>query len=86
MKNYEIIIKNNNGEVVTDQILAKTFSKNEITIISPIIDESKDTEYTVGICKFIQDRFKEFGLKDFIVMPVKDKDHTIQVQKVNIKD
>ena len=84
MDKYEIIIKDKNGNEVNKTILAESFSKDNITIISPILDTDNDEK--AMFCQLLMSKLKEFGLKNFLVFPIRNKDEGIKIQKIKLTD
>lgn len=82
MSEYQIIIKDSKGNILSENVLAKTFTKDNITIISPIISDINSA--TESYLNLLVTSLTKMGLENFLVFPIKSKKESIQIKKIKI--
>lgn len=83
MKEFDIIIKDKDGKEMNTNIKTLDIDSNEIKIISFVCDDY-ETGYTLA--DILKVKFEEMGLKNFLIMPIHDKDHEISIKTIRIDD
>lgn len=83
MKDFEIIIKDKEGNKIDTSIKSLDINDNEIKIISFVCS---DKEIGSKLATLLSERFKELGLKKFLVMPIMNKDYEISIKTIKIDE
>lgn len=83
MKDFEVIIKDKNGKEISTSIKTLNIDSNEIKVISFVCNDRETGGIIANILKV---KFEEMGLKNFLIMPIQDKDHEISIKTIKIDD
>jgi len=83
MKDFEVIIKDKDGKEITTSIKTLDTDSNEIKVISFVCNDRETGGIIANILKV---KFEEMGLKNFLIMPIQDKDYEISIKTIKIDD
>lgn len=83
MNDFEVIIKDKDGKEIDTSIKTLDLNSNEIKVISFVCN---DWEMGARIADFIRFKFEKMGLKNFLIMPIQDKDYEISIKTLKIDD
>jgi len=81
MKDYEVIIKDKEGNIINTSVKTLEIRDDEIKVISFVCDDH-DIGGTIG--NILRVKLEDMGLKNFLIMPIQDKDHEISIKTIKI--
>ena len=81
MKDCEIIIKDKEGNEISTSVKTLEIRDDEIKVISFVCDD-RDIGGTIG--NILRVKLEDMGLKNFLIMPIQDKDHEISIKTIKI--
>ena len=81
MKDFEVIIKDKDGKELDTFIKTLDTKNDEIKVISFVCDDH-ETGHIIG--NILKVKLKEMGLKNFLIMPIQDKNHEISIKTIKI--
>lgn len=83
MKDFEIIIKDKTGKELETEVQKLDTDKNKAYIISLVTgDIPKETMFSLA--SLIIEKLGSFGVDNALVIPVKDKEHIIDVKEIKL--
>ena len=83
MKDFEIIIKDKTGEEIETEIQKLDTDKNKVYLIS-LIASDMGKECAMAHARFLKEKLNEYGVDNVLVMPVKDKEHIIDIKEIKL--
>ena len=83
MKDFEIIIKDKTGKELETEVQKLDTDKNKVYIISLVTGNiPKDT--TITLARLIIEKLGSFGVNNALVIPVKDREHVIDIKEIKL--
>lgn len=83
MKDFEIIIKDKTGKELETEVQKLDTDKNKVYIISLVTGNApKDAE--LKLARLIIEKLGSFGVNNALVIPVKDREHVIDIKEIKL--
>lgn len=83
MKDFEIIIKDKTGKELETEVQKLDTDKNKVYIIS-LVTSDIPKEASLSLVRLMIEKLGNFGVNNVLVIPVKDKEHIIDIKEIKL--
>ena len=83
MKDFEVIIKDKTGKEIESDVQTLDIDKNKVYLVS-LIAGDMDKECAIMQARFLKEKLNEYGVDNVLVVPVKDREHIIDIKEIKL--